>query len=390
LTPQEDSLSDAIQSEFVTPDLMAPDKSGEPIPGLKGNILCDAGQIYTHSQTPEALASRKSKVLWQRAAIGPPVPPLNSVGTLTLMAKVAVEFDVFINAHIKCCAPEHIWPYNKMCWSPSICNDMVHFSGTIFAVAVINVIKTPAGVFQFDVTTKVFPAITATGCHPDRFISIALDLKSHYSENVRGKISEKVKERIMKQAAGYSGHVAAEHPLLLSNSSDVNVTLWYKIKDMAFATSDSIKIFADAYVNVSKKMGSEVVTRKFGQHRTTNMSATWPRYTHNRALLAGFRIAPAVFGTIFQALAFAGVLSPHGNATLYGAHLFFNLTMAEPHVLVDSATAGHAGVATNTSAGMYLHEDTVSLTMKCSEVSPREIVHTVGSIECECIHVEYV
>ena len=43
-------------------------------------------------------------------------------------------------------------------------------------------------------------------------------------------------------------------------------------------------------------------------HRTLPMDAQWKRYLFDpeaRALLAGFRIAPEVFGAIFEALEYA-------------------------------------------------------------------------------------
>ena len=86
-------------------------------------------------------------------------------------------------------------------------------------------------------------------------------------------------------------------------------------------------MFADVYIN-ARGLDQEtglMVNRTFNStHRTLPLEAQWKRYLYDpeaRALLAGFRIAPEVFGSIFEALEFAGVLSPTGNTTVYDAHL---------------------------------------------------------------------
>ena len=91
------------------------------------------------------------------------------------------------------------------------------------------------------------------------------------------------------------------------------------------------------------------------------------------ALLAGLRTSPQFLEQIFGALAIAGYLDPQDSEEMYKAHLFTNVTMAAPDVVLrtgdDPSAQSTAACPTNAScaAGARLYEAETYFSLTCSE-----------------------
>ncbi len=254
---------------------------------------------------PWQVASRKTTVLWQRAAIGPAnasVP--GSRGSVTFFTNIEFSFDMTVNAFCHC----EIWPFK---WSDTVCDHTVHFSGTVYVAARVDVVKAADGTFKLKVDPVVHPVLSSSGCNPDAVVRFF-----EGSDGVQNDMTDQVRQAIYSEVSSYAGTISADQAVPVGNNT--GVVFFYRVTDMVFETSDSVKVFASAFINVTNDDGE---TQTFpgpegGGHRVVPMAAEWDRYPGTKALLAGFRIAPEVFGNLFQALAWAGVLSPQGNRSV--------------------------------------------------------------------------
>ena len=334
---------------------------------------------------PWQVASRKTNVLWQRAAVGPAnVSSPGSLGTVTFFTEIEFSFDMTVNAYCHC---KILFAH----WSERICDHTVHFTGTVYVAAQVDVTKREDGTFQLDVDPKIYPVMSNSGCNPD-------DIVRWYegSGGVEEAMNDQVRQEIYAELSAYGQTISADQAVAIGN--DTGVVFYYRVTHMVFTTSDSIKVFAQAFINVTNDAG---VVKTFpgtgnttGGHRALPMAAAWNRYPGTKALLAGFRIAPDVFGNLFQGLAWAGVLSPQGNRSVYDAHLLFNLTMSQPRVVIDNVTAGHADINQTSTAGLRLREESVFMTMMCEEphYDNKELyrlLYTVLGNVTETLHLQF-
>ena len=149
-----------------------------------------------------------------------------------------------------------------------------------------------------------------------------------------------------------------------------HVDLTYKVTSITFNTSDSIKATATAVVNATKRdpqSGLVTATRIFDRHRSQMLTERWPRFFNSReigqedvrlTLLAGFRLAPEVMTSIFEAIDWLGFLDMNVNSTIYNAEMFFNMSMTRPEIVIGNASDG-------TQAGLMLKEDVLTMHMAC-------------------------
>ena len=156
-----------------------------------------------------------------------------------------------------------------------------------------------------------------------------------------------------------------DHPLICVPNSLTHlgrhVDLSYKVQSIVFNTSDSIKATATAVINATKRdpdSGLVTAVKIFDRHRSQTLTQTWPRFFNSReigqedvrlTLLAGFRLAPEVMTSIFEAIDWLGLLDMRVNSTIYNAEMFFNLSLTRPEIVIGNASQG-------AQAGLMLKE----------------------------------